>query len=69
MYTREIQFDLINFMQPFTVCLNRVKQKVAKFFNSNWISRVNIQDAIMLVSQKELFSKVNTMATNVVEQL
>ena len=39
MYTREIQFDLTNFTQPFPDCLNRVTQKVAKFFNSNWISR------------------------------
>ena len=70
MYKQEIHFDLTNFTQPFTECLNRVMQKVVKFFN---LKKLDIPcthtDANVLMSQKERFSKVNTTAKNVVEQL
>ena len=68
MYTREIQFDLTNFTQPFTDCLNRVRKRLLNSLIQTEYP-VHTYNANVLLSQKELFSKVNTMATNVVEQL
>ena len=69
MYTQEIQFDLTNFTQPFTDCLKTesCKRTLNSLIQTGY-PMYTYRCKCFAVSKK-LFSKVNTMATNVVEQL
>ena len=69
MYTWEIQFDLTNLTKPFTDCLNRKSWK--RLLNSlvqTGYPVYTYRYKYVAVSKRSL-SKVNTTATNVVEQL